>query len=130
MSSILLTNPFLTPPAPGAAQELSPTVTIPPAQDVTSARTSNDASAFSGSAKGSGASRQGETVALISQHKRQQTQPSDATPGSVINAQGQTGTPVVMPGANLPRVEMPDPLPTSPFLKNAARTQGQSLLIS
>lgn len=119
MSSILLTNPFLTPPAPSAAQDIAPTMAVLPAQDVASSHTPNDASAFSGSGKGSGTSRQGDTVALIDLHTRLQVLPPDATRGSVINAQGQTTAPAELPGANLPKVDMPDPLPTSPFLKHA-----------
>jgi len=43
--------------------------------------------------------------------------PADATRSSVVAAQTQTEKPAPLPGAGLPEVSMPDPLPTSPFLK-------------
>ena len=45
------------------------------------------------------------------------SRPPDATGGSVVTAQGQDAPVMMLPGANLPKVDMPDPLPTSPFLK-------------
>ncbi|NNE54243.1 MAG: hypothetical protein HKN30_17790 [Sulfitobacter sp.] len=113
MSAILLNNPFVTPSQPSSPPpEVAPPLTVTPAQIATSSRDSGGATSFSGSGTGSGDSRQGDTAALLrSVQKKSVARPPDATGASVVNAQGSGY------GSNLPKVEMPDPLPTSPFLK-------------
>jgi hypothetical protein len=43
--------------------------------------------------------------------------PPTATGGSVISAQARDNAELAPLGPDLPEVEMPDPLPTSPFLR-------------
>jgi hypothetical protein len=48
--------------------------------------------------------------------------PSEATGGSVVNAQAQEAEETLSYGSELPEVEMPYPLPTSPFLLEEGAT--------
>lgn len=123
MSSILLSNPFPAAPAPSNLTVEAPAAAAPIAavQHGHTADSSGDANSFTGS--GSGSSRQAENIALLqSKDAAKWTPPTKATGGSVISAQTQANreptTGIELPlGSNLPAVEMPDPLPTSPFLK-------------
>ncbi len=126
MSSILLSNPFPTAPAASALPAEAPAAAAPIAAVPTggSSESSGNATSFSGS--GAGSSRQAQNVALFqSKGSAKWAQPAKATGGSVINAQTQVDrereSPIKLPlGPDLPAVEMPDPLPTSPFLKSNA----------
>ena len=119
MSAILLNNPFVTPTQPSSPpQDPAPPLAVTPTQTATPTGDSGGATSFSGSGTGSGDSRQGDTVALLrSGQKKSLVRPPDATGASVVNAQGTDGPAGPDYGSNLPEVEMPDPLPTSPFLK-------------
>lgn len=123
MSSILLSNPFPAPPPAGlTTPEPLAAVAIAPTQAAASASDTGDAASFRGSGTGSGTSNQGDTVALIqSRSKGDWQRPSDATGRSVIGAQAQDDAGDRPFGSDLPKVDMPDPLPTSPFLKNARK---------
>ena len=118
MSSILLSNPFVTQaPPPGVAAETTSVPVIAPTIAASQGRAAGNSTGFSGSGN-SGTSDQGANVALF----RKMTngafpRPADATRSSVVAAQTQTEQPAPLPGAGLPEVSMPDPLPTSPFLK-------------
>ncbi|MBB4175177.1 hypothetical protein [Sulfitobacter noctilucicola] len=130
MSSILLANPFPAPQMPTGQPHIDPGAALDLAP-VQTAQTSNksDGSA-SNSGSGAGGSNQADTVALIKANDTGKwSRPPNATGSSVVNAQssdpsepqydtneeGELRTD--LPGSNLPEVEMPDPLPTSPFLK-------------
>ncbi len=117
MSSILLSSPFpVPPPSSTVPQDVPATAAIAPVQAGASASSSGDAASFSGS--GAGTSRQGDTVALFQARANGKwARPSHATGGSVIDAQAQDNTTPAPLGLDLPEVEMPDPLPTSPFLR-------------
>jgi hypothetical protein len=129
MSSILLSNPFPVTPAPSNLTADAPPAAAPIAavQNGGAADSSNGSTSFSGS--GAGSSGQAENAAIFqSKDSEKWAPPATATGGSVINAQTQSGPspdatgdqrPVIkLPlGPDLPAVEMPDPLPTSPFLK-------------
>ncbi|MGC1506084.1 MAG: hypothetical protein WA782_18345 [Sulfitobacter sp.] len=123
MSSILLSNPFPAAPAPSHLTAEVPATADPIAavQNGAAADTPDNATSFSGS--GAGSSRQAENTALFQfKGTGKWPQPAKATGGSVIGAQTQANasrsTVRELPlGPDLPAVEMPDPLPTSPFLK-------------
>lgn len=120
MSSILLNNPLVTPvPSSSLAQDAAPALAVTPATTVTPTRDSGGSTSFSNSGSGTGDSRQGDNVALLTKSRRNaMARPPDATGRSVVNAQGQEAQEeLFVYGNNLPEVEMPDPLPTSPFLK-------------
>lgn len=116
MSSIVLTNPFVptAPPAQGAPEGAAATA-LPP---LAAAEPAGDSARSGTAAEGDqGAARQAERVDLL-RAAREALRPPDATGGSVIRAQSQEDPAPPPPlGANLPKVAMPDPLPTSPFLK-------------
>lgn len=119
MNSILLSSPFPAPP-PSAivASDIASSATVAPIQAGASASSSGDAASFSGSGAGSGTSRQGETVALFKANGNNKwARPPTATGGSVIGAQARDNAEPAPLGPDLPEVEMPDPLPTSPFLR-------------
>ncbi|MFT6676512.1 MAG: hypothetical protein ACJAVM_002716 [Sulfitobacter sp.] len=120
MSSILLSNPFVSPaPPPGLGTESLPLQPLAPAQGLAQGRAAGNSTGFSGSGS-SGTSNQSSTAALIrSRINSPLSRPADATRDSVVAAQTQKDSITPLPGANLPKVEMPDPLPTSPFLKRA-----------
>jgi hypothetical protein len=121
MSSILLSNPFTAPqPAANMPQDVAATISVAPTQATSSTSDTGDASSFAGSGSGTGTSNQGNTVALFQSRDRANWgRPTDATGGSVIGAQAQEYTSETPFGVDLPEVDMPDPLPTSPFLKGA-----------
>ena len=121
MSSILLSNPFTAPqPAANMPQDVAATISVAPTQATSSTSDTGDASSFAGSGSGTGTSNQGNTVALFQSRDRASWgRPTDATGGSVIGAQAQKYTSETPFGVDLPEVDMPDPLPTSPFLKGA-----------
>ena len=118
MSSILLNNPFVSPVPPSAVpQDPTPPLAVTPTQQTTATRDGGGATAFSGSGTGSGDSRQGDNMALLKTLRKDlPNRPTDATGQSVVNAQGQEGEASIYRNT-LPEVQMPDPLPTSPFLK-------------
>lgn len=117
MSSILLSNPFVTPaPQPSGPQETVAPLGVAPTQAASSGNGAGNATSFSGSGSGYSGGGDQQTAAALMRSRARSTmaRPVDATGTSVVNAQAQD----VMPfGSNLPKIEMPDPLPTSPFLK-------------
>ncbi|MDG1169825.1 MAG: hypothetical protein P8N14_11565 [Sulfitobacter sp.] len=122
MSSILLTNPFpaqTQAPSSNVLQQFAAMTFGPaPVQQLQSAANAGDSKGFSGS--GAGSSNQQENVALFqSKTTERWARPANATGGSVIGAQARESEEVNLFGINLPKVEMPNPLPTSPFLKGA-----------
>ena len=124
MSSILLSNPFMAPqPAANLPQDAAAALQIAPTQATSRTADTGDASSFAGSGSGTGTSNQGNTVALFQSRDRGNWgRPTDATSGSVIGAQARDYKSELPFGVDLPKVEMPDPLPTSPFLKGAEET--------
>lgn len=118
MSSLLLNNPFISPLPPSPTlQEAAPALGVSPAQQTQATTDGGGATAFSGSGSGSGDSRQGDNLALLKSLRRNlPTRPMEATGSSVVNAQGEEPSPAIYRNT-LPEVSMPDPLPTSPFLK-------------
>ena len=118
MTSILLSNPFVVPNGPAqAGPDVASTLAIQPTAQTQAGSDKGDSTAFSGSNAGRGNGNQANTVALI-QTRSAPARPGDATPNSVINAQAQDSMPLPDFGSNMPKVAMPDPLPTSPFLKS------------
>jgi hypothetical protein len=117
MSSILFTNPY-TPQGPAVTPPAAaPALAVAPAQNTAASQDQGGATAFSGS--GTGNSSQSDTVALLRTLKDAAVRPQMATSGSVINAQVEPKAVEIYTTSNLPEVKMPDPLPTSPFLKPA-----------
>ena len=119
MSSIFPTSPLAAPiPHAAASADAAPPLAVTPTQNATSTSDKGDATSFSGSGGGSGSSSQADSVALmLTRVGSRQSRPSDATSTSVINAQAHDNDTPPPFGSNMPKVEMPDPLPTSPFLK-------------
>jgi hypothetical protein len=118
MSSILLSNPFTAPAPPSAAlvSDAAALAALQPLQSSNASTNTSDSTGFSGS--GGGSSNQSQTVALMqAKDGTKWSRPTNATSGSVIGAQSGQATEPTPLGSNLPEVEMPDPLPTSPFLK-------------
>ena len=117
MSSILFLNPL----APSGAGQGYPTDLLAaggaaPVKPVGESRASGDTSGFTGSGGGRGLSNQAANVAILRAGASDNwNRPADATGRSVINAQAEAQEAPF--GVDLPEVEMPDPLPTSPFLK-------------
>jgi len=117
MSAILLSNTFATPsllatPPPVAAAAAA----VAPIADSKNTSKGGDASSFTGS--GSGSSRQADNAAIFAAKEagkwvRQPVPTGD----SVVGAQAQSNAEEPPLGPDLPEVKMPDPLPTSPFLK-------------
>lgn len=118
MSSILLSNPFLTPPPQVQASGADPqtALAITPSQGATGTGTSGNAGSFSGNGSGFGSRDGAQTLINLARRSVAPERPSEATSGSIVNARAiEEGTDPF--GTNLPKVVMPDPLPTSPFLK-------------
>ncbi len=119
MSSILLSSPFPAPPlshAPTTAATAE--VSVAPVSAAITSGNAGDATSFSGSNAGTGGSRQGDTIALFQNNQNSKWErPAIATGRSIVNAQTQNDAQVFPFDTNLPKVAMPDPLPTSPFLK-------------
>lgn len=123
MSVLLLTNPY-TPPqqvpstsVPSAAALAqtgveSPTA-IPPTQQTAGQNGSGSATSYSGSGAGAG----GAAAQFALKSDISFSRPPDAAPGSVVNAQATAET-FEFAQTETAR-ELPDPLPTSPFLKRA-----------
>lgn len=118
MSSILLSNPFVTPLHPvSAQQEVFGTLAILPTKLAGSSKNTDDATSFGGS--GTGTSKQADTAALLrkAQNLAEDKAPQDAQSRSVIVAQAVPTPAPILFQVDSPKVDMPDPLPTSPFLK-------------
>ena len=114
MSAIILTNPYPTPslPAPQSQDAPAPLTIAPVSTGGTAAGTSRLAT-DTGSGAGKGPSNQGNSVALMQfLSSGKWTRPPQPTGNSVVNAQAQSAS---GPSSS----DMPDPLPTSPFLKRA-----------
>ncbi|MGJ5620389.1 hypothetical protein [Sulfitobacter sp. MF3-043] len=117
MSSILLSNPFLNlAPPPSGAQPVAPVLGVAPLQKASAGNNTGNPTSFSGSRSGSGHDQQSAAEAIRARARIAMAPPSNATSTSVVNAQTQVENDIIPFGANLPKVEMPDPLPTSPFL--------------
>ena len=125
MTMLLLTNPFAPQqPAPGAPIQImtlkgiGPSA-VAPTRSSASGSQNGSSTAYSGSGSGNPAAQHRSADPL-----------SSATPRSVITAQA-TSYPAEIPSQTAPEAlgpqqkllnvanEMPDPLPTSPFLKGA-----------
>ncbi|MDF1726842.1 MAG: hypothetical protein P1U53_03730, partial [Sulfitobacter sp.] len=121
MSSILLSNPYLPPTFHGGtAPDPTPALALAPVTTAGTAGTGDKAADFANSGNSGGEKGDGDIVTLMQLGKSAAlTRPQDATGQSVVDAQGQDRGPVVTMGANLPEVPMPNPLPTSPFLKQS-----------
>ena len=119
MSSILLSNPFVTPaPSPNVPQDTTPALAVAPTQGASAGSGADDATAFSGSGSGySGGNAQQAADVIRNRAQSTMVRPADATSTSVVNAQTESEAEITPFGSNLPKVNMPDPLPTSPFLK-------------
>ena len=124
MSSILLSNPFVmpVPPPQSGGAETANTPMIAAAQGASGSANSGSATSYSGSGGGYGTGRGApENLVMRAAFERAMSlKPSDATSRSVVDAQvfgaAQDAEFPVSVGPDLPEVEMPDPLPTSPFL--------------
>ena len=121
MSSILLSNPFVTPvpPPQNGPTETANTQVIAAAQSASGSNGAGNATSYSGSGGGYGTGKGSDNPITLraALDRGAPVQLSDASPKSVVDAQSLDGrTPAPAFGANLPEVEMPDPLPTSPFL--------------
>lgn len=117
MSSILLSNPFLNlAPPPSGAQPAAPALGVAPPQNASAGNNTGNPTSFSGSGTGSSNDQQTAAAVIRARARVAMTPPSNATSTSVVNAQTQDENDIMPFGANLPKVEMPDPLPTSPFL--------------
>lgn len=126
MSAILFNNPYAAPPPPAnGGQTTTPALALAPIGATGAAQDTQDGSTLGNTGTGSETSKQAENVALL-QKKQSFERPTNATGGSVVNAQAQTPPPTTSDGSDeefrlgpdLPEVEMPDPLPTSPVLLN------------
>jgi hypothetical protein len=118
MSAILFNNPFAAPPPAASLGQTATTGLALAAIPATGgASLAKDATLSGGNGSGSELSKQAETVALFNK-KQSLERPPSATGRSVVNAQAQPGLPQDNNrlGPDLPEVDMPDPLPTSPFL--------------
>lgn len=124
MSVLLLTNPYapqqpLPSTAPPSAVALaqagaeSPSA-VPPTQPTAGQNGSGSATSYTGSGAGAG----GAAAQFALKSGVSFSRPPDAAPGSVVNAQAATET-FEFAQAETAR-ELPDPLPTSPFLKRAS----------
>lgn len=113
MSAILLNNPFAAPP-PATQQTAVASPALPAIASTGGASSAKDSAGFANTGSGAETSKQAE-IAKIFQTQQKLERPANATGDSVINAQSKTDEPVEL-GPDLPEVEMPDPLPTSPFL--------------
>jgi hypothetical protein len=119
MSSILLINPFVTPvPLSNSPQVIASAFAVAPMQGTSAGNNAGNATSFSGSGSGhsGGSDQQSAALVIRDRAKASLTRPADATGTSVVNAQTQDRVEIIPFGANLPKVDMPDPLPTSPFL--------------
>jgi len=92
-------------------------------QQASSGGGSGNSTSFGGSGNGSGS--QGPLAFLAKALERGPQRPSQATGDSIVNAQARANADAlpkegpqepIRLGPDLPAVEMPDPLPTSPFL--------------
>lgn len=111
MSSILLSNPFVTPqqPNPGTS-EAAPPLALPALQSSQGSQGAGLGNPGADSGRGQNPQkRQDRTVQQIER-------PTDASRASVVDAQINTPKSAAVK-TSLPEVPMPDPLPTSPFLK-------------
>ena len=139
MSSILLSNPFVTQTVaqPSTLTENLSGLALTPMQSTKpggGAGTQSD-NTGAGAGQGFGSNQQANADLLRARGRAEPQRPPEATSLSVVNAQvaaprdgnltppgkhGENPLPEVFPFAsNLPEVKMPDPLPTSPFLKPA-----------
>lgn len=100
-----------------AMRDIGPEAVAPTRQSVTEPLV-RDGTAFAGMGAGAGGDTAlGPVKALTS---RGESRPPDAAPRSVINAQAEQATPAsALPDGIAEAPEMPDPLPTSPFLKRS-----------
>ena len=115
MSAILLANPFAPPPQPaGISPDTAAPLALAPLKGSAASTASGTADSFAGSGNGGGTSKQADSVALFRTSKATtMSRPPDATGRSIIGAQAEDNP----FGTNLPKVEMPLPLPTAPVLK-------------
>ncbi len=118
MSSILLSNPFISPVAPSTSAQQTPVtaLAVAPMRNMSSGSGAGNATSFSGSGFSGGSDQQNSAALMRDRAKAVMARPSNATSTSVVNAQTQVDVQITPFGANLPRVNMPDPLPTSPLL--------------
>lgn len=122
MSSILLSNPFVTQPptAQPAAPEPQTALAVAPSAAAASNPDAGNGRGFGGNGGETGSDRSRQSIIRMAAEAGLTGRAPNATSGSVINAQAQ-GENAKREGddpfgVNLPKVEMPDPLPTSPFL--------------
>lgn len=112
MSSILLSNPFVAPPPPPQAAAAHAQAVLAPTPSRDGANAGNSGGGSFGSPDGA------QALITWANLSSAMARPVEATLASVVNA--QTSEAATDPfGINLPDVKMPDPLPTSPFLKPA-----------
>lgn len=131
MSSIVLSNPFATPPPTAQAAMAVPQTALAVAPSTETASNPNAGNAGGSGGHGSGFHSHGGQQAIIrlAAIAGHTGRAPDATSGSVINAQARSEGDSPF-GINLPEVEMPDPLPTSPFLTSTKVKDPLALLRS
>ena len=124
MSSILLSNPFVTPTVPtqpSVADGSASALAVAPARNASASAQNGDATAYSGQGSGYGTST-GQR-ALMEFARRV---PDAAAPDSVVFAQARAAAeasaenidPIVPFGQNLPDFEMPEIIPTAKWLRD------------
>ena len=113
MSAILLSNPFASPPTAVPAVDADPkaALAVTPSEQGPGAENSGNSTGF-------GSHDRAQDIIMWAKRDTTMARPDEATWDSVVNA--QTSEEGQKPfGNDLPEVKMPDPLPTSPFLKPA-----------
>lgn len=119
MSSILLSNPFVAAPpqAQPAGAEPQTALAVAPTQSTGASGNTGGATSHSGNGSGfgSGAGSQALFKQVRTAASAAPERPVDATPSSIVNAKAQQEQNPL--GSDLPEVEMPNPLPTSPILQ-------------
>jgi hypothetical protein len=122
MSSILLSNPFVAPAAPPVNNVGGALLTVRAAPPSTSgAGTSDSGDSRSSSGGGFGNQNGAQVLIMRTRPGAWLDRPVEAASRSVVNAQVFERSPDPF-GTNLPNVDMPDPLPTSPYLLPARRS--------
>ncbi len=115
MSSILLSNPFVTPaPPPFTWGSPETRLAVAPAKP---SQSSGDSTGHSGTGQGYGGGNPALSKSMRSDADA--TRAPNAAPSSVINAQTQGLSAREDTARAMLDFRMPDPLPTSPYLKPA-----------
>ncbi|MEM6304972.1 MAG: hypothetical protein AAF744_09635 [Pseudomonadota bacterium] len=119
MSAIILSNPYVPPTQASqqpVAEPQNALAVLPPAGAQSSAA-SGDATGYSGTGSGYGGGPGQEAILkeAMARTAGASERPTDATPASIVEAKAmKEANPL---GTDLPEVDLPNPLPTSPILE-------------